>query len=384
MAKIAWLGCGGCISAMRVGECEWKPHYIVDEIIKRTKQDYSEKAKNVEIIPIDVFSEHMKGEDMNFSNYKKVAERTLPFLKDTEIDGVVISMGSDTIQYAAMYYAIAFGRTLNKPIALVHAMTYMRDKNYKKHKLEDTKVVGKFISDGIETAAYSGIKEVVVCTAGEQTHGGKFTFTNILRGSRAVEYRPTRLDCFETPNEPPIAILKDSIFEYDPNYEFYISGKEPSLNTNFNKNILLIPVDCFLDKATAETINLANNVAGIIISSYHDDGTFIGCKETAKALICKAIDEIPVGVAPSQSGRVTLSKNENDRKLKCFGITPLGDMPSQKAAVKMSWALGQEKDPERVKKIMQTSYAGEITPGSYESGYAESKSININFSVLSF
>jgi glutamyl-tRNA(Gln) amidotransferase subunit D len=49
------------------------------------------------------------------------------------------------------------------------------------------------------------------------------------------------------------------------------------------------------------------------------------------------------------------------RDLLRIGVLPLGDMLSETALVKMMWAFGQEKDSEKVKKIMLTNLANEFS-----------------------
>ena len=49
------------------------------------------------------------------------------------------------------------------------------------------------------------------------------------------------------------------------------------------------------------------------------------------------------------------------RDLLKLGVLPLGDMLSETALVKMMWGFGQEKDPEKVKTIMATNLASELS-----------------------
>jgi glutamyl-tRNA(Gln) amidotransferase subunit D len=49
------------------------------------------------------------------------------------------------------------------------------------------------------------------------------------------------------------------------------------------------------------------------------------------------------------------------RDLLRIGVLPLGDMLAETALVKMMWAFGQEKDPDKVKKIMLTNVANEFS-----------------------
>jgi glutamyl-tRNA(Gln) amidotransferase subunit D len=49
------------------------------------------------------------------------------------------------------------------------------------------------------------------------------------------------------------------------------------------------------------------------------------------------------------------------RDLLRIGVLPLGDMLAETALVKMMWAFGHERDPEKVKMIMSTNIANELS-----------------------
>jgi glutamyl-tRNA(Gln) amidotransferase subunit D len=49
------------------------------------------------------------------------------------------------------------------------------------------------------------------------------------------------------------------------------------------------------------------------------------------------------------------------RDLQRIRVMPLGDMLPETALVKMMWAFGQEKDPEKVREIMLTNVASEFS-----------------------
>jgi glutamyl-tRNA(Gln) amidotransferase subunit D len=49
------------------------------------------------------------------------------------------------------------------------------------------------------------------------------------------------------------------------------------------------------------------------------------------------------------------------RDLQRMGVLPLGDMLPETALVKMMWAFGQERDPEKVKTIMVTNLVKEFS-----------------------
>jgi glutamyl-tRNA(Gln) amidotransferase subunit D len=57
------------------------------------------------------------------------------------------------------------------------------------------------------------------------------------------------------------------------------------------------------------------------------------------------------------------------RDLMAKGIVPAGNMLPEVACVKLAWALGQTTDLGRVKDLMLTPSAGEITEREPNNGY---------------
>ncbi len=61
-------------------------------------------------------------------------------------------------------------------------------------------------------------------------------------------------------------------------------------------------------------------------------------------------------------GRVNLNVYSTGRRLLKAGVIPCEDMLPETAYVKLMWVLGHTDDPEEVRGMMLTNYAGEITP----------------------
>lgn len=66
---------------------------------------------------------------------------------------------------------------------------------------------------------------------------------------------------------------------------------------------------------------------------------------------------------------VQLYDYETRREIMELGVIPAANMLPEVAYVKLGWALGQTNDPEKVKEIMLTPIAGEITEREHSNGY---------------
>jgi glutamyl-tRNA(Gln) amidotransferase subunit D len=94
------------------------------------------------------------------------------------------------------------------------------------------------------------------------------------------------------------------------------------------------------------------------------EGTGLGhvskyCYEAIKRALK---EDVPVFMT-SQTiwGRVDLNVYVTGRDLLNIGVTPLEDMISETALVKLMWVLGQTRSPEKIRELMLQTVAGEIT-----------------------
>jgi len=60
---------------------------------------------------------------------------------------------------------------------------------------------------------------------------------------------------------------------------------------------------------------------------------------------------------------------DTGRDMMELGVVPTANMLPETAYMKLCWALGQTKDIEKVKEIMLTPIAGEITEREPSNGY---------------
>ena len=68
-------------------------------------------------------------------------------------------------------------------------------------------------------------------------------------------------------------------------------------------------------------------------------------------------------------GFVHMFVYDTGRDLMSMGIVPGENLLPEVAYIKLGWALGQSTDPDKVRELMLTPIAGDITPGEPYNGY---------------
>jgi glutamyl-tRNA(Gln) amidotransferase subunit D len=183
----------------------------------------------------------------------------------------------------------------------------------------------------------------------------------VHRGTKVRKCHTSRRDAFRSVNDKPIAHynLINRTLELDVG-SFRLRRKDSAVTAQaqFDPNVALIK---FHPGFSAGIIDwaMATGLKGIIL-----EGTGLGhVGEALYASLERAVKNgIVVGMC-SQCiwGRIHMNVYSTGRDLLRIGVLPLGDMLAETALVKLMWALGHEKGPEEVKKIMLTNIANELS-----------------------
>ena len=286
-------------------------------------------------------------EDFTHKDWSFMAKEAAKELENA--DGVVITMGTDTLHIAASALAF-FLKNLNKPVVITAAQRSI-----------DRGSSDAFMNliCAVTAAAKSDIAEVVTCLHG--TSNDDYCLLN--RGTKVRKMHASRRDAFRPINELPLAkVFPDGKIEV-VNGKFRKRGKgKAKVDDKFEEKFALIQVYPGMD--------------GDVVDFYANKG-YKGIVLAATALghvpqkiypnIEKAIKkDIPVIIA-SQTiyGRVHPLVYSALRmlsiKLKCIFVE---DMLPEVACIKLGWVLAHAKNPEEVKELMLQNIAGEITERS--------------------
>lgn len=281
-------------------------------------------------------------ENMRPSYWVELARAVYEEIKNGA-EGIIITHGTDTMMYTAA--ALSFMIETPVPIVLVGSQ----------------RSADRPSSDNAMNAicaavvATSDIAEVCVVM-----HGGTSDdFCHIHRGTKVRKMHTSRRDAFQPVNAKPIGRV-----EY-PSREIKIMSpctkrgeKKLALHDKLEPKCALIK---YATGASSESLLFHSGAGykGIVI-----EGTGLGHVSTEWIpLIRNAVEAgIPV-VMTSQcvNGRVCDRVYDTGRDILRAGAIEGEDMLSEVALVKLMWALGQTADVGKVKEIMRTSIAGEIT-----------------------
>ncbi len=293
-------------------------------------------------------------EDLAPEDWQLMAKRIAKELNDEEVDGVVVTQGTDTLHFstAAMSF---FLKNLNKPVVFTAAQ----------------RSIDRGSSDAffnllcaVNAAAKFDGAAVVTCMHG--TSDDKYCILN--RGSRVRKMHTSRRDAFRPINELPLAkITEDGKIEIlNNNYEKR-NNQKVSVYGNFESKTALVYVYPGID-AEIFDVYIKKKYKGIVIA-----GTGLGHVPTfnPKHSLIKKIKEliddgVAIVIAPQTIyGRVHPYVYSPLRKLsielQCIFVE---DMLPEVAYIKLGWVLGHTNKLDEIKKMMLTNYTGEITERS--------------------
>ncbi|MFH1586094.1 MAG: Glu-tRNA(Gln) amidotransferase subunit GatD [archaeon] len=302
---------------------------------------------------------NIMSEDVNYKYWQTIAKEVVKHL-NSDAKGVIVSHGTDALHYtsAALSFMI---KNINKPVILVGTQ---------RSSDRGSSDAGFNIICAAH-AALSNIAEVGTCMHAEAGD----TFCYFIRGTKVRKMHTSRRDAFKPINDPPLAKVW-------PNGKVEIVSKninqrkksKATLNTSFEPKVALIKAYPNSDPDILDYYR-KKGYKGFVI-----EGMGLGHVPTNGPLnwikpIKKITDAgIPV-VITSQTiyGRINPNVYTNLRKLfHGAGAIPGEDMTPETAYIKLGWVLGQTKNLDKMKSMMLTNIAGEITERSeYEKDFVD-------------
>jgi len=252
-------------------------------------------------------------------------------------DGIVITHGTDTLAYTASMLSFML-RNIPVPLVITGSQLPLY------HPLSDAAI-------NVRTAfamAQSGVRGIFVAFD-----------RKIIPGCRAVKVRTSGFDAFECVNAPLAGVI-DSGGLHINQAAIHTGSGTPSLQKEIDPRVFLLK----LTPATDPKILLLladSGYHGIVIEAFGIGG-FPLIRRKFPDVIGKVTPRIPVVICSQclyepcdfslyQVGVQVLEQ----------GAWPAFDMTTEAVVTKLIWILGQTKDPDKIKELLYTDMAGELS-----------------------
>lgn len=257
--------------------------------------------------------------------------------KYNDYDGFVITHGTDTMAYtsAALSYML---QDVDKPIVITGSQIPIA------FKKTDAK---RNISDAVRFAC-EDIGGVYVVFDGR-----------VIQGTRAIKLRTKSYDSFESINYPYIASIHEDDIKYNKSFHSP-KNKEIKLDTSLCTDVSLIKLHPGIKPEFFDF--LKNQCKGIVIESYGSGGIPFQGRNILQKL--NELTECGISVVITtqclEEGE-DIDIYEVGRKVNQNVIIRSRNMNTEAIVPKLMWVLGKTQDPQKVKEMMETPVADDIT-----------------------
>ncbi len=286
---------------------------------------------------------------MDFKDWQKIAKLTTEFLNDSNIQGVVITHGTDTLHYTSSALSF-FIKNLNKPVVLTYSQ----------------RSIDRASSDAdlnLKCASLVAISDIAeVSLVGHASSNDDFCYA--MPGAKVRKLHTSRRDAFKVVNGKPFAkIFPDKIEMIS---EWNLRNKNKAiLDSKFEEKVALVKI---YPGQNADILDYyaRKGYRGIVLELFG-----IGdapAKEARNSWIMKLKEIQKKGIvvcAVSQCiyGRVDALVYSSGREVLGTGVIYLDDMLAETAFVKLGWVLGHDewkKNKKIIKEKMLENISGEL------------------------
>lgn len=284
-------------------------------------------------------------ENLYQPQWKDLSERIIAESNE-KLDGIVVMLGTDTLAFVSA--ALSFSLLgLDHPVVCVGAQ---------RSSDRPSADSASNLKAAVRFAGYSKSSGVFVAMHKDESDDT----IAIHSGVRVRKNHTSKRDAFQSIDVPHYAEVRDSKILFDPASppRGSLAGRssEFHLKTDFDPNVSLVKFHPGFDPSLLDY--LAGRTKGIIV-----EGTGLGhvSSNTVGKIREIARRGIFVGIS-SQCiwGHVDLNVYETGIDLLDAGAVPLGNMLSETAYVKLSWAIANFA-ADRVRRIMTENLVGEST-----------------------
>ena len=267
--------------------------------------------------------------------------------------GIVIGHGTDTMHHTA---AILSFMVQNSPVPIVMVGS-------QRSSDRPSSDAALNLMHSVKTAAESDIAEVTVCMFGPTSD----QYGLLHRGTRVRKMHSSYRSTFRTIGDIPIAMVsRDTITPLRQDYKRRREDKNVIVNTAFEEKVSIVYYYPNMKPDIIDSL-IDNDYKGIIIA-----GTGLGHVNKPLYPALNRAHEKNIAVFMTVQtlwGYVQMYVYDTGRDMMELGVIPSANMLPEVAYVKLGWALGQTQDLAKVREIMLTPIAGEITEREPSNGY---------------
>lgn len=292
----------------------------------------------------------MKGsEDMSLKYWAQIAELAEKLLNSDDVDGLIITHGTDTLHYGSAAISFFLGK-LNKPVAFTYSQRSIDRASTDAHL--NLICAAKY--------AISDIAEVAIVGHGDLDDNSCLA----LPGVKVRKMHSSRRDAFKVINSEPIAKIKKDDFKTLREFNARNDGKVKA-DIKFSNYVAVVKVYPgqnpeildFYKKQGYAGIILETSGLGHVPGADSENNWWPTIKRLVKdgMTICATAQTI--------YGSLNMNVYSTGRELEKTGIINLKDMLSETAFIKLSWVLGHKtwaKDSEKIKEEMLKNQVGEF------------------------
>jgi len=269
------------------------------------------------------------------------------------VQGIVIGHGTDIMHHTSA--ALSF-MVQNSPVPIVMVGS-------QRSSDRPSSDAALNLIHSVKTAAESDIAEILVCMFGPTSD----IYGLLHRGTRVRKMHSSYRSTFRTIGEIPIAtVSKDEITPLKNDYKKRRTDKDVIIHPVFEEKVTIVYYYPNMQPDIIDSL-INNGYKGIVIA-----GTGLGHVNKPMYPALKRAQEAGVAIYMTVQtlwGYVQMYVYETGREMMDLGVIPAANMLPEVAYVKLGWALGQTNDLEKVKEIMLSPIAGEITEREPSNGY---------------
>jgi glutamyl-tRNA(Gln) amidotransferase subunit D len=288
-------------------------------------------------------------EDMDYKDWQKIAKTAVELLNDSNIQGVIITHGTDFLHYTSAALSF-FIKNLNKPVVLTYSQ----------------RSVDRASSDAnlnLQCASLVAVSDIAeVSLVGHASSNDDYCYA--IPGSKVRKLHSSRRDAFKAVNSEPFAKVFPDKIERISEWKIRNKGKAV-LDSKFEEKVALVKV---YPGQNADILDyyVKKGYKGIVLEL-----SGLGHAPTKRArnpwtAKLKEIQDKGITIcAVTQCiyGKVDPLVYSNGREILATGVIYLEDMLAETAFVKLGWVLGHDewkKNKKMIKEKMLENISHEL------------------------